>query len=225
MGGKTGDRLYYGKPMIYDDKRFHYMYPNEARLRNMTYGFSIHYDVDIEFTIITDGTETHKELTIPKVLLGRFPLMLQSDFCILKGLTREARFNMGECRNDPGGYFIIDGKEKVIVSQEKFGNNMLYIKEIPEKNIKITDKGSKSILGKSEDLLSREIIQVIGTFSRGDIVSIANPNSKTIALGIVNYNVDEIAQIIMGNYHENSMIQGSTYGNEVIYNHNMVINL
>ena len=91
--------------------------------------------------------------------------------------------------------------------------------------IKITDKGSKSILGKSEDLLSREIIQVIGTFSRGDIVSIANPNRKTIALGIVNYNVDEIAQIIMGNYHENSMIQGSTYGNEVIYYHNMVIDL
>ena len=49
MGGKNGDRLYYGKPMIYDsdnDNRFHYMYPNEARLRNMTYGFSIHYDVD-----------------------------------------------------------------------------------------------------------------------------------------------------------------------------------
>ena len=53
--------------------------------------------------------------------------MLQSNLCLLKNLAREARFNMGECRNDPGGYFIIDGNEKVIVSQEGRGDNLLYI--------------------------------------------------------------------------------------------------
>ena len=45
----------------------------------------------------------------------------------LSGLSKEARFNMGECRNDPGGYFIIDGNEKAIVSQEGRGDNLLYI--------------------------------------------------------------------------------------------------
>jgi DNA-directed RNA polymerase II subunit RPB2 len=45
--------------------------------------------------------------------------MLQSDLCILNSLDKNVRFNMGECRNDYGGYFIIDGKEKVIISQEK----------------------------------------------------------------------------------------------------------
>ena len=49
LGGKDGNRLYYGKPVIYDDNREHFMYPNEARLRNMTYGVTIHYDVDVEF--------------------------------------------------------------------------------------------------------------------------------------------------------------------------------
>ena len=44
--------------------------------------------------------------------------MLQSNFCILEGLAPQARFEMGECSNDPGGYFIIDGKEKVIVCQK-----------------------------------------------------------------------------------------------------------
>lgn len=190
-GGKTGDRLYYGKPMIYDDKRFHYMYPNEARLRNMTYGFTIHYDVDIEFTIITDGTETHKELTIPKVLLGRFPLMLQSDFCILKGLAREARFNMGECRNDPGGYFIIDGKEKVIVSQEKFGNNMLYIKEIPEKKIKITDTGEEvidSMYSHSAEIrsVSEDASKPIRTLSVRILSPTSNSSNRQIVVNIPN---------------------------------------
>ena len=114
------------------------MFPNEARLRNMTYAFSIHYDVDVEFRILKDRGEgegvakfevLEETFTIPQILLGRFPIMLQSYLCILNGLSPEVRFNMGECRNDLGGYFIIDGKEKVIMSQEGRANNILYIKD------------------------------------------------------------------------------------------------
>ena len=60
--------------------------------------------------------------------------MVQSDFCILHGLSKETRHTMGECRNDLGGYFIIDGKEKTIVAQEKFADNMLYIKKVDDDN-------------------------------------------------------------------------------------------
>ena len=57
-----------------------------------------------------------------------FPIMLQSDLCVLNNLTPQARYNR-ECINDKGGYFIIDGKEKVIVCQEQFANNAIYVKE------------------------------------------------------------------------------------------------
>ena len=295
MGGKDGSRIYFGKPVIYDEDRPHYMYPNEARLRNMTYAMTIHYDIEVEYTKILEegelpdmiggdpslfeedeteggskfsnyktqqvleeaklkelieggqsgseqrsayanresneednynkffenmnpdshiedmsdgngkGDNTHsrkgieggadkgeggikkpdndfggikkpretnekrklkniaptelakiREATeksigekifkkgkkrviqkhtdiIEKIYLGKFPVMLQSEFCILYGLPREIRFSMGECRNDIGGYFIIDGKEKSIVPQEKFADNMLYIKKESDK--------------------------------------------------------------------------------------------
>jgi len=148
FGGKNGDKIYYGKPIIYDDDknstRQHYMYPNEARLRNMSYQFTIHYDIEIIFTIYVDKPDSVGQkgldkfekkvynMYLEKKFLGKFPIMLFSDRCVLKNLAPEVRFNMGECRNDPGGYFIIDGKEKVIVSQEGRANNVLYIKENKE---------------------------------------------------------------------------------------------
>jgi len=131
MGGKDGDKIYYGKPIIYDEDREHFMYPNEARLRNMTYGIAIHYDVEVEFSIKneeTQETEFHSTV-LEKIFLGRFPIMIQSDLCILNGLDRNVRFYMGECKNDKGGYFIIDGKEKCILGQEKFADNMLYLRD------------------------------------------------------------------------------------------------
>lgn len=137
LGGVNADKIYYGKPVIYDETREHYMYPNEARLRNMSYGFTIHYDVEMKIKILIDKEdgstgknkwEVHNQtLSFEKIYLGKFPIMLQSNMCVLQGLQAEARYNMGECKNDPGGYFIIDGNEKVIVSQEGRGDNLLYI--------------------------------------------------------------------------------------------------
>ncbi len=258
FGGKSAKRIYYGKPMIYDKDNTHYMYPNEARLRNMTYAMTIHYDVEVEFVdslgpeeqpyeigpeflgddieaAISGGghfadsdtddadsdrefhggeaddqshfnyktaggipleqldsmeggaggaetneknnekknktkrTETNGPVTVTRkqlaltpelarrlreakeqsltysgedgtytqrrtmvlsnIYLGRFPVMVQSHYCILNGMSKEIRYGHGECKNDIGGYFIIQGKEKTVVIQEKFGDNMLYIKK------------------------------------------------------------------------------------------------
>ena len=129
LGGKNGSKIYFGKPIIYDDNHAHYMYPNDARLRNMSYGTTIHYDVDVDFIYYKGDERVEHSITLNKIYLGRFPIMLQSDLCILKSLNKDVRFNMGECKNDYGGYFVIDGKEKVIIPQEKFADNMLYIRK------------------------------------------------------------------------------------------------
>ena len=176
LGGKEGNLIYYGKPIIYDEDRAHFMYPNEARLRNMTYGFSIHYDVHVEYKIIMDGKLIVHSVVLPKIYLGRFPIMLQSDLCILKGLSTNVRFNMGECRNDFGGYFIIDGKEKVIVSQEKFADNMLYITDKEHKSAGVIYSHAAKIRSVSEDAskptrtLAIRIVAPSATLHKGQIV-------------------------------------------------------
>lgn len=129
IGGKNGNRVYYGKPVIYDKDRMHYMYPNEARLRNLMYSISIHYDVEIDIIYENKNNivEKKEEVLLESVYLGNFPVMLKSKLCILNELSPEICFNMGECINDPGGYFIIDGNEKVIISQETFAPNLIKV--------------------------------------------------------------------------------------------------
>jgi len=179
FGGKKADRIYYGKPVIYDkntnQEREHYMYPNEARLRNMTYGFTIHYDVVVDYTIhLNNQREPHKETyVIEKVYLGKFPIMINSDYCILKELDPEIRFNMGECRNDPGGYFIIDGKEKAIISQEGRSDNMLYIKDNKLEDVYSHSAEIKSVsedASKPNRTLSVRIVRETPAKTNGHIV-------------------------------------------------------
>ena len=129
LAGKLGDKLYFGKPTIVDEDKEHYMYPNIARLRNMNYSSTIHYDILLEYKIVENGELKEFESSIDKIFLGKFPIMINSDLCLLRGLDKTIKFNMGECYNDIGGYFIIDGKEKVIISQEKFADNMIYIRD------------------------------------------------------------------------------------------------
>ena len=130
FGGKDGSLIQFGKPIIFDETRQHYMFPNEARLRNMTYGTTIHYSIVIDYSIIDDeGKKQEFSSQIDNIFLGKFPIMLNSDLCILNTLKKDVKFFMGECRNDLGGYFIIDGKEKAVICQEKFADNMLYIRD------------------------------------------------------------------------------------------------
>ena len=107
------------------------LFPNEARLKNLTYKTEISADIIIILKINDiDGNILNKKLKIFKnVILGYVPIMLQSKACVLNGMPKNILNQMGECEFDQGGYFIIDGKEKVIVAQERQVENKLYIKK------------------------------------------------------------------------------------------------
>uniref|UniRef100_A0A665TWF5 DNA-directed RNA polymerase subunit beta n=1 Tax=Echeneis naucrates TaxID=173247 RepID=A0A665TWF5_ECHNA len=100
------------------------MMPNEARLRNLTYSAPLY--VDITKTIIKEG-EDQLQTQHQKTFIGKIPIMLRSTYCLLSGLTDRDLCELNECPLDPGGYFIINGSEKVLIAQEKMATNTVYV--------------------------------------------------------------------------------------------------
>jgi DNA-directed RNA polymerase subunit B len=97
----------------------HEIFPMEARFRNLTYSAPL----ALEMTPIIDGREQEPEL----VLIGNLPVMLKSKLCILSQLTPEELIEHGEDPNDPGGYFVVNGSERVVVAMEDLAANRVLI--------------------------------------------------------------------------------------------------
>lgn len=68
--------------------------------------------VDITKTVIKEGEE-QLQTQHQKTFIGKIPIMLRSTYCLLNGLTDRDLCELNECPLDPGGYFIINGSEKV----------------------------------------------------------------------------------------------------------------
>lgn len=143
FGTKTYDKIYITKPEITDklsienNLKYRNLYPSEARLNNLCYSSNLYCDMEIEFIIKKGKEDIKKSIFYDKISLGKIPIMLHSDFCFLKNMPSKVLKDMGECEYEKGGYFIIDGKEKVLISQEKVNaNNRLYLKKISINDIK-----------------------------------------------------------------------------------------
>ena len=104
------------------------MLPNECRIKNKSYLAEGKANIKIE---ITDHIQNkvYPIVILKEVFLFYLPIMLHSNVCYLNNKNQEDLREMGECIYDQGGYFIIDGKEKVIVAQERNINNKLFVEE------------------------------------------------------------------------------------------------
>lgn len=124
VGGKDGARIYIDRPIVYDEEGKQVLLtPHEARLRNLTYQTNLIADLVVE---ITDSADVKQTVEFERVQLGSIPIMVHSDPCILHKQGMAVLKELGECVYDMGGYFIVDGKEKVIVSQERITTNRLF---------------------------------------------------------------------------------------------------
>ena len=53
--------------------------------------------------------------------------MVRSDFCFLSSVDEQTLYALNECPYDSGGYFIINGSEKVLIAQERMATNHVYV--------------------------------------------------------------------------------------------------
>ena len=141
------------KPTIFENNgAITPMYPNDARLRNMTYAAPVYTDIIATYTMKTPspvpGVEpkvTVSRRTLPHVQVGRIPVMVGSNFCLLFDTPEKTPRELGECSEDIGGYFIIQGGERVIISQERMSENVPFV----FRNNKVRNKESEVIDVKS----------------------------------------------------------------------------
>ena len=115
------------------------MSPAEARLRNFTYSSPLFVDVQVEvnrkYGKQLEKLET-KRRELKRISIGRIPVMLHSNLCMLSKRSHLNMTDLNECQYDLGGYFIINGSEKVLVSQERMCENKPYVFKSSKANSK-----------------------------------------------------------------------------------------
>lgn len=109
-------KVFIGKPSIKEaDGSTRLIFPNEARVRNLTYSGPLFVDITPIINDIQERTE--------RVHIGDLPIMVKSCLCPTRGLKANELIEKGEDPDDPGGYFIINGTERVLVSIEEITSN------------------------------------------------------------------------------------------------------
>lgn len=100
--------------------------PNEARLRNQSYFSPVTLQMKLK--------RPDREGEFEDVKIGMLPTMIKSRVCNLSGKDEDQLIEQGEDPLDPGGYFIVNGSERVLVTIEDLAPNKIML----EKNTKAT---------------------------------------------------------------------------------------
>ena len=138
----TFENFHIYRPQIHENNgATKLMFPQEARLRNFTYSSAMTVDINIKF-VVRNGDNLENAQTfyksLPKIHIGKLPIMLKSSICVLSQYKHVSSANTGECRYDAGGYFIINGSEKTVLGQERAAENKVQCFNVSKNNTKYT---------------------------------------------------------------------------------------
>jgi len=116
------DKIWVTKPEITEaDGSKRPIFPTEARLRKLSYAAPVFIEVSAHVNDVQRESFTTQ--------IGSLPVMLKSNFCHLNKFGRQELIEKGEDPNEPGGYFIINGTERVLVNIEDLGANRFLVDE------------------------------------------------------------------------------------------------
>ncbi|KAJ2416457.1 DNA-dependent RNA polymerase II [Coemansia sp. RSA 2530] len=133
------------------------LHPQDARLRNLTYSAPLMLEygqktlivdtnsphnqnvtsvADMEMEVIDDLGHFDRDGKLKNqkpLFIGKVPIMLRSHYCLLNDLKDQYLYQLGECPFDQGGYFVINGSEKVLIAQERIATNtvLVFKKNLP----------------------------------------------------------------------------------------------
>ncbi len=114
------DKVWVTKPEIVEaDGSRRNVYPVEARLRQLTYSAPVYLEVSTHI----DGVQRESFTAV----VGKIPIMLKSKYCHLNNLKYDELIEKGEDPDDPGGYFILNGNERVLISVEDLASNRILV--------------------------------------------------------------------------------------------------
>lgn len=110
------------------------MSPMQARNTQSSYNGLLFIEMTLKRCPIIAGIPDEDKVEFLEkdkpIQFGRIPIMVGSSRCITFGMSDEEKTAIGEAADDPGGYFIINGNEKVMIGQERVAHNHLYISDL-----------------------------------------------------------------------------------------------
>ncbi len=156
--------------------------PSEARMRDESYEGSLLCSVSV--TCLNEAGEVTHRLHYPQISIARVPIMVRSSLCNIRSVSRDRLPGLGECINDPGGYFIVKGGERVLVSQVRTCDyNKMLVTRQKSQDAPLTMCCARSI----SDVTSHSVV-IKCRFIRGDVVAfnlVYTQPREPIPLGII----------------------------------------